>query len=188
VTDKAEPLRIVKQVWCRLRYGGHDWNDRWWTWSVCPRCGAQRRGYRPPKPVAKVTKIIETEDGLEIEAAPTSSENAVEMRRWGWAALEEADHRTAERPSERKYEHLTDAELARDVYLAIIAHDDDLPDSVTDLFWEAQHMASVLWGRLRGPYCEVEGCGQPHTEHFPWCSDHLRAASENREAGRGFQP
>lgn len=80
----------------------------------------------------------------------------------------------SERSSTNAYEHLTDAELAGKVYLAIIVHDDELPDSVTDLFWEAQHMASVLWARLRGPYCEVDGCDQPHTKHFPWCVDHLR--------------
>jgi hypothetical protein len=80
--------------------------------------------------------------------------------------------------SDEKYEQLTDEELAKEVYLAIIAHDDDLPESVTDKFWEAQHMASVLWARLRGPYCEVEDCGKPHTEHFPLCIDHLRERAE----------
>lgn len=82
------------------------------------------------------------------------------------------------RPSEETYEHLTDVELAKEVYLAIISHDDALPDSVSDLFWEAQHMASVLWARLRGPYCEIEGCGEPHTASFPLCARHLRERAE----------
>ena len=79
-----------------------------------------------------------------------------------------------------KYEHLTDVELAKEVYLAIIAHDDDIPDSIHDLFWEAQHKASVLWQRLRGPYCEIDGFGQPKIgggEHFDLCADHLRERS-----------
>ena len=82
----------------------------------------------------------------------------------------------SERPSQQKYEHLTDAELAGEVYLAIIRHDDELDDSVTGLFWDAQHMASVLWERLRGPYCEQEGCQQPHMESFPWCPWHRPAS------------
>jgi len=53
--------------------------------------------------------------------------------------------------SDETYEHLTDEELARDIYLAIIEHDDELPDHITALFWDAQHMASVLRDRLAGP-------------------------------------
>ncbi len=71
--------------------------------------------------------------------------------------------------SQETYEHLTDAELAMQVYLAIIRHDDDLPDEVTDLFWEAQHMASVLYDRLVGPYCQADGCTEQRMRSFPWC-------------------
>jgi hypothetical protein len=72
-----------------------------------------------------------------------------------------------------KYEDLTDAELAGKVYLAIIAHDDELPDSVTALFHEAQRMAATLWDRLKGPYCKADGCRELHTPSFPWCPKHL---------------
>lgn len=79
--------------------------------------------------------------------------------------------------SHAKYEHLTDEELAKEVYLAIIANDDAVSDAVHDLYWEAQNKASVLWQRLRGPYCEVDGCGKQKIgggEHFDLCADHLR--------------
>lgn len=69
-------------------------------------------------------------------------------------------------------EHLTDAELAMQVYLAIIRHDDALSDSVMELFRPAWTMAAVLHGRLKGPYCEVIGCRNEHMEHFPFCAWH----------------
>ena len=71
------------------------------------------------------------------------------------------------------YEHLTDAELARDVYLDLGAFDDELPDFVTARL--PTKKAAALWSRLKGPYCAVEGCGQPHTPSFPWCAAHLAA-------------
>lgn len=75
-----------------------------------------------------------------------------------------------------EYENLTDAELAMKVYLAIIEHDDALPDGVMELFRPAWKMAAALAGRLRGPYCSEEGCGQPHLASFPWCAWHRPAS------------
>lgn len=75
-----------------------------------------------------------------------------------------------------EYEHLTDEELARDIYLAIVANDDALPDSVTDLYRLAAVMATALRQRLAGPYCREDGCNNEHMEHFPWCPWHRPAS------------
>ena len=67
-------------------------------------------------------------------------------------------------------EHLTDAELAMEVYLAIIRHDDALSDSDMELFRPAWTMASILRERLDGPFCKAEGCREVHLRSFPWCA------------------
>ena len=72
------------------------------------------------------------------------------------------------------FENLTDVELAAQLYLAILAPDDEVSDHVAELYLPASKMASALWARLRGPYCEAEGCGGLHTEAFPWCARHLQ--------------
>lgn len=85
-----------------------------------------------------------------------------------------------------RFENLTDVELARDIYLGIGRNDDALPDSVMDLFDEPLRKAAALWDRLRGPYCEAEGCNEPHIEHFPWCHlpGHHEAVLAQREPDR----
>lgn len=71
-----------------------------------------------------------------------------------------------------QYEHLTDTELARDIYLAIIANDDKVSDTIDELYRPALKMAEALWARLRGPYCREDGCRNEHMESFPWCPWH----------------
>ena len=71
-----------------------------------------------------------------------------------------------------QYEHLTDVELARDIYLAIIGNDEKVADSVDELYRPALNMAEALWARLRGPYCNAEGCPNEHMDSFPWCPWH----------------
>lgn len=78
------------------------------------------------------------------------------------------------------YEHLTDVELARDLYLATIAPDDEVHDACADKYRPAVKMADALWARLRGPYCEITDCDRPRTEHFPWCVEHLRIEGDRR--------
>lgn len=79
----------------------------------------------------------------------------------------------------------TAEELGRDIYLGMIALDDELSDSLMDRL--PIKKAAVLWARLRGPYCEHEGCTNLHTESFPWCIDHLAEgprAAHHQQGGR----
>lgn len=69
-----------------------------------------------------------------------------------------------------RFEQLTDVELARDIYLGIVAMDDELTDGQFDRLPHRQ--AAALWDRLRGPYCEVEGCRNEHMKSYPWCVWH----------------
>ena len=87
---------------------------------------------------------------------------------------------------EADVEHLTDAELAMQVYLAIIGPDDALPDSTMEMFRPAWTMAAILRQRLVGPYCEVEGCQVPHLRSFPWChlNGHEEIVQQQRAAAR----
>lgn len=71
-----------------------------------------------------------------------------------------------------EYEHLTNVELARDLYLASVRPDDAVSDSCSEEYLPVVDMAAALWARLRGPYCKVEGCRNEHMEHFPWCPWH----------------
>jgi len=72
------------------------------------------------------------------------------------------------------FENLTDVELAREIYLGIVALDDELTDS--QMARLPHREASALWARLRGPYCEVEGCPNEHMASFPWCPWHRPAS------------
>lgn len=79
---------------------------------------------------------------------------------------------TEPRTAAGKYEHLTDEELARDIFLHIVGQDDNWPDAVVEAYAPAYHMAVALRERLRGPYCNTEGCRNEHMASFPWCPWH----------------
>ena len=81
------------------------------------------------------------------------------------------------------FEQVTDVELARAVYLGIVALDDELSDSQMDRLPHRE--ASALWMRLKGPYCEVEGCPNERMRSYPWCPQHRYADLTSTEPSDG---